>query len=335
MNNIKIVNLAGIGISVALASGCITRGSASFPGESAEPDLSMPGGENPMPMAVSPVQPGNVVYPAPQPEKKPEYWQQVNDPYAELSKGRPYVGQGFVIAPPANARAAAGSSVYVVKKGDSLGAIAQNHKVTLKALKAANPGIDYDKIKVGQKINIPAASATATKASAASSAPQAGIHVVKSGEILSRIARQYGVKVADLKAANGLTSDKIVVGQKLKIPGKAAAAPAKTAEPAKTTATGSIEVAPPKSDLLPPPDVAEQPIEIAPPAIEPSAPQPIAAEAAQAATTVYLASGSEDLYNIAVDKTIGIAEIERLNPELAGNRSRILPAGTPVVLPAR
>lgn len=333
--NSKLVNLAGVGIGVALASGCISRGTATFPGGTAEPDLSRPG-ENPMPQAVSPVQPGNVVYPSPQPEKKPEYWQQVNDPYAELSKGRPYVGQGFVIAPPAGT-AAAGASVYVVKSGDTFGGIAQRNKTTVKALKAANPGIDYDRIRVGQKINIPAATASGAKASSsASSAPQAGIHVVKSGEILGRIASQYGVKVADLKAANGLTGDKITVGQKLRIPGKAAAAPAKA--PAKAPAGGTIEVAP-SGGAIPPPDIPETiapSLEIAPPSLETPAPQPVAAGAAAGeATTVYLANGRQDLYNIAVEKTIGIGEIERLNPSLAGNRSRILPAGTPVVLPAR
>lgn len=333
--NSKLVNLAGIGVGVALASGCISRGTATFPGGTAEPDLSRPG-ENPMPQAVSPVQPGNVVYPAPQPEKKPEYWEQVNDPYAELSKGRPYIGQGFVIAPPAGT--AAGTSVYVVKSGDTFGGIAQRNRTTVKALKAANPGIDYDKIRVGQKINIPAATASSAKASSsASSAPQAGVHIVKSGDILGRIASQYGVKVADLKAANGLTSDKITVGQKLRIPGKAAATTSSAAAPAKATTSGTIEVAPPSS-ATPPPDVPETAtpsLEIAPPSLEPPAPQPITAGAAADATTVYLANGRQDLYNIAVEKTISIGEIERLNPSLAGNRSRILPAGTPVVLPAR
>lgn len=335
MKNSKLVNFAGIGIGVALASGCVSRGTASFPGGTAEPDLSMPGGENPMPMAVSPAQPGNVVYPTPQPEKKPEYWQQVNDPYADLSQGRPYIGQGFVIAPPAGSRPS-GSSVYVVKKGDTFGKIAQNSKTTVKALKAANPGIDYNKIKVGQKINIPAASASGSKASAAA-ASQAGVHVVKSGEILGRIANQYGVKVADLKAANGLTSDKITVGQKLKIPGKAAAAPAKASAPAKVAADGTIEVAPPSAVALPPdvPETVAPSLEIAPPSLEPIAPQAAGAAADAAATTVYLANGRQDLYNIAVEKTISIGEIERLNPSLAGNRSRILPAGTPVVLPAK
>ena len=44
------------------------------------------------------------------------------------------------------------------------------------------------------------------------------IHTIKPGDTLSEIARLYRVSSARLKAANGLRSDTILVGQKLKIP---------------------------------------------------------------------------------------------------------------------
>jgi LysM repeat protein len=43
-------------------------------------------------------------------------------------------------------------------------------------------------------------------------------HTVKTGDTLSQLAKTYGITVADLKKANALKSDKIKVGQKLKIP---------------------------------------------------------------------------------------------------------------------
>jgi LysM repeat protein len=43
-------------------------------------------------------------------------------------------------------------------------------------------------------------------------------HTVKTGDTLSQLAKTYGVTVADIKKANALKSDKIKVGQKLKIP---------------------------------------------------------------------------------------------------------------------
>jgi LysM repeat protein len=52
---------------------------------------------------------------------------------------------------------------------------------------------------------------------AAASHPQT-LYVVKSGDTLIRIAKAYGVTVKALKAANGLKSDRIIVGAKLKIP---------------------------------------------------------------------------------------------------------------------
>ncbi len=52
--------------------------------------------------------------------------------------------------------AAASGSVYVIKKGDTLYAIAQRYKVTLKALEDANPQLkDPNVLKIGDKINIP------------------------------------------------------------------------------------------------------------------------------------------------------------------------------------
>lgn len=47
--------------------------------------------------------------------------------------------------------------------------------------------------------------------------PQQRLHTVRSGESLGVIARKYGVKVSDLKRWNGLRSDMIRAGQKLKV----------------------------------------------------------------------------------------------------------------------
>jgi LysM repeat protein len=49
-----------------------------------------------------------------------------------------------------------------------------------------------------------------------------GYYVVRSGDTLGAIARRCGVTVPKLKKANGLRSDRILVGQTLTIPGAAA-----------------------------------------------------------------------------------------------------------------
>ncbi len=127
-------------------------------------------------------------------------------------------------APPAT------GSEYVVVKGDSLAKIAKKNGVSLKALEAANPGVVPTKLKIGQKLTIPAGGTT----TGGIAAPTAGgvdaggvIYTVKSGDTLIKIAKKNGTTVKLLEAANGLTTTKIKVGQKLKIPSKAeAAAPA-------------------------------------------------------------------------------------------------------------
>jgi LysM repeat protein len=121
---------------------------------------------------------------------------------------------------------------YAVLKGDSFYKIAKANGVSLKALTEANPGIDSAKLKVGQMLQLPvgaepgttisASAPAATDATAShSTAMTSKAHtryVVKSGDSLGRIARTHGTTVQAIKAANGLMSDRIVAGQKLKLP---------------------------------------------------------------------------------------------------------------------
>jgi len=129
-----------------------------------------------------------------------------------------------VVAPPTPAVA----ETYVIKKGDTLGAIAKAEGVNLNDLMAANPGIDPKRLRIGQEIHIPAAGGHAPEAAGAAIAGAAppsgtvpvasGTYTVKKGDTLGKIARAQGTTVAALKKTNKLTNDTIRVGQKLKIP---------------------------------------------------------------------------------------------------------------------
>jgi LysM repeat protein len=55
-----------------------------------------------------------------------------------------------------SAAPAAGPGEYVVKSGDTGTRIANGAGVSLQALMAANPGVDWNRLHVGQKINLPA-----------------------------------------------------------------------------------------------------------------------------------------------------------------------------------
>lgn len=132
-----------------------------------------------------------------------------------------------------------GATDYKVVKGDSYSTIAKKFHVTIKAIADANPGVEPTKLQIGQTLHIPAPAAPAPTAATTSSAAlpteAAGgeqVYTVVSGDSLIKIAGHFGTTVKALRSANDLTTDKIKVGQKLKIPVKTAAAPAVPAAPA-------------------------------------------------------------------------------------------------------
>ena len=124
-----------------------------------------------------------------------------------------------VVVPP---MATAGTE-YSVVQGDTLGKIARKNGVTLKALEEANPGVVPTKLKVGQKLSIPAGAGGAAAAVVDSMGTGGDVYVVKSGDTLTRIAKHYGTTVKGIESENNLSTTKIIVGQKLKIPAKAEA----------------------------------------------------------------------------------------------------------------
>ena len=153
------------------------------------------------------------------------------------------------VAPVEPLAPAVGGSEYVVAKGDSLAKIAKKNGVTLKALQAANPGVVPTKLKVGQKLTIPAGGKSADVAApsvAAGGDTGGASYTVKSGDTLTKIAKKNGTTAKAIQAANGLTTTKIKVGQKLKIPSKAEAvapaAPAPVVETAPAPALPPISV---------------------------------------------------------------------------------------------
>lgn len=150
-------------------------------------------------------------------------------------------------APPVPLPAAPSAQEYTVAKGDSFTSIGKKFGVTAKEIADANPGVDSTKLKIGSKLHIPAVTKPAAPAAAgaAPGEPSNGsqLYTVKSGDTLSRIATQHGTTLKALRAANSLKTDRITVGQKLKIPGKAAAAASATpVEPAPAGATSTPPV---------------------------------------------------------------------------------------------
>ena len=106
----------------------------------------------------------------------------------------------------------AGTVIYVVKRGDTLMAIAWRYGVTTNAIVQANGIRNPNLIYVGQRLRIPA--------TAAPKPTKPIVHIVRRGETLTAIAWRYGVTVWNIVAANGLRNPNLVyIGQRLVIPG--------------------------------------------------------------------------------------------------------------------
>jgi len=136
---------------------------------------------------------------------------------------------------------------YVVGNGESLSTISYKYGLKMPEVMALNGITNPNKLRVGQKLMLPGKVNISSpkrivpkKAKVSEEAPKeeetgdsaaegAGEYTVAKGDVLSRIAAKHGTTVSAIKKANALTSDKVMVGQKLMVPGaapKAATAPA-------------------------------------------------------------------------------------------------------------
>jgi LysM repeat protein len=109
---------------------------------------------------------------------------------------------------------AAASTSHTVARGDTLGGIARRYGTSITAIKQAN-GMTSDTVVLGRKLVIPGSSGPVA---ATPSAGGGKVHVVAKGDTLDRISRKHGVSIDAIKKANGMSSDTVVLGSKLRIP---------------------------------------------------------------------------------------------------------------------
>jgi len=140
-------------------------------------------------------------------------------------------------------------STHIVGTGETIYAIAKKYGTTTEAVLRANPGLNPARIHAGDKIRVPTSSPTSTSAktvapstsstaptkvpppstsslapTASSAAPKTWVKVQK-GDTLSKIARENGVKLEDLRKWNGLRADTIRPGDLLRIRAPTPASP--------------------------------------------------------------------------------------------------------------
>ena len=254
-------------------------------------------------------------------------------------------------------------TIYIVQNGDYLAKISKKFNVTINSIRKLNPSIKGDVIQVGQKLKLPgkidvgvqeapkawAATKTVSDSGKKTFTSYSGAtkeYVVKNGDTLGAVAYGNGITIRQLKELNGLTSDSLKIGQKLKIPAekvaKAAAKPvakakvpevkAAVAAPAPAKAVGEVkaaDAAPVAAKVEPVAKVEaveaqakEAVVDAAPAAVEkPAAP----------ATTTYIVQEGDDMTGVSIRWGVSAADIRELNN--LGEGDQLVP-GQAIKLPA-
>lgn len=92
---------------------------------------------------------------------------------------------------------------HFVARGETLYAISRKYGISISKLKELNANIDFNDIKVNQKININNTVEEVT----------ANEYVVKNGNTLYAISKMFSISIDDLKRLNNLNSTIISTGQ--------------------------------------------------------------------------------------------------------------------------
>ncbi len=226
-------------------------------------------------------------------------------PHAPLDEG--------ALEPPA-APAPQDTVVHVVQRGETLFRISLRYGVPMDRIVAANNILNPAQIYAGQQLVIPTENEPAAPAASEGAPIQ---HTVQPGEILGRIANQYGVSMASILQANHISNPSLLyAGQVINIPvpNAASAASAPEEEPAEEP-----EQAP-----------AAEPE----PAAEPAAEQPEeqTAEPASIETATYTIQVGDTLQKIALRYNSSVAELMALNQ--ITNMDRIF-WGQTIIVPQR
>lgn len=164
---------------------------------------------------------------------------------------------------------------YIIQRGDTLALISKRYNIKLDSLRRANPQIKNDVVVLGRTITLPVKVDVGTQTVPAGAFPPAPpkpeykpytgdtkTYVVQNGDYLGKIAHANKLSIRQLKELNGLSSDVIRVGQKLKVPATGAA-PAVAEKPVeKKVEPKPAKVEPPKTPKIEPPVVVVQPEDV-------------------------------------------------------------------------
>jgi len=116
-------------------------------------------------------------------------------------------------------------TVHTIAKGQTLSSVARQYGVSIADIQKANPGLDADKISIGQKIKIPGAAKSSANTPAVSSGNKVAsstnktvaTHTVVKGETGYAICKKYGITLDQLKSWNNMSDNNFKIGQVLQV----------------------------------------------------------------------------------------------------------------------
>ncbi len=194
-------------------------------------------------------------------------------------------------------------TTHTVRWGETLSSIAYRYHVTLRGLVEANNLRSANVIYAGQRLIIPEESPVT-------------LHVVRPGDSLLTIAREYGVSIWAIAKRNNIYNVNLVfVGQSLAIPLPEEAAPTPTAPPAaRATPTPAAEpataAAGPATAAVPQAGAAQEAIVIASPKQGTTASSPLTVTGWAAAAENTLALDILDEKGVRVGQGFAIIDAE-------------------------
>ena len=248
-------------------------------------------------------------------------------------------------------------TIYVVQNGDYLAKISKKFNVTIASIKRLNPSIKKDIVRVGQKLKLPgkidvgvqtapvtAVATTPAKKSAAkkSYTPYTGAtkeYVVVNGDTLGSIAYGNGINIRQLKELNGLATDSLKIGQKLKIPAEKVVTAKKSAPVKEEKVAAAAEVKKPAEvveEQKPEEPAVAAPVADAAPVAAAEVAADKAAESAapakaDAPAATYVVQEGDDMTGVSIRWGVSAAEIRELNNLAEGDQ---LVPGQIIKLPA-
>lgn len=124
------------------------------------------------------------------------------------------IGQQICI-PVAPPRPCPGGFLYTIKAGDTYFSIAQRFGTVVPALVAANPGVDPNRLAIGQQICVPAPAPGPGPVPC----PGGQLYTIVAGDTLFSLAQRFNTTVQAIVTANpGIDPNSLRVGQIICIP---------------------------------------------------------------------------------------------------------------------